>query len=132
MENIVQSTATVDPAGDAVTVKVFDSDNNFAVYTLTYHDVTTGAQIACLAKDVNSETTPDVACVIPRAAVATAGTTVLCLATLVPAGALSPIMLSLEAYQGSRRIDDGRAKLTMSSNQPANGAIRLVFVAAVA
>jgi hypothetical protein len=126
------STATVIRTGPPVTVKLFDSQNNFGVYTLTYHDVTTGGLLATLATNVNSHdpappgNVPN-AYLLPRPAATTPGTVAVCLVTLVPVGTAGPIQFSMQAFQGEQRIDDGKAVLQINAAVPTNEAIRMVF-----
>jgi hypothetical protein len=126
------STATVIRMGPPVTVKLFDGPNNFGVYALSYHEVTTGGLLATLATNVNSHdpappgNQPNTYA-LPRTAATTPGTVAVCLVTIVPIGTAGPIQFSIQAFQGDQRIDDNLGKLLINSAAPTNEAIRMVF-----
>jgi hypothetical protein len=124
---IAQSIATVNPAGSQPFVQVYDSPNNFGVFTLSLHDGASGATLSVLASNANSDDTPDVRYVIPLLASQTAGKILVCRVTLVPAGTAGPLGFTLNVVQDDKIIDDGKAALSIASNQPENGAIRVVL-----
>jgi hypothetical protein len=127
MDNpVAQATAKINPAGSQPFVQVFDSINNFGVFTLSLHDAS-GSTLALLASNANSFDTPKVRYVIPLLAAQAVGKVLVCRVTLVPAGALKPLGFTLNVVQDDRIIDDGNAKLSIDSNQPENAAIRVVL-----
>jgi hypothetical protein len=126
--SVAQATAKIDPAGSQPFVQVFDSPNNFGVFTLSVHDGVTGATLSILATNANSFDTPQVRYVIPLLAAQAVGKVIVCRVTLVPAGAVKPLGFTLNVVQDDRVVDDGRARLSLDSNQPENAAIRVQLI----
>jgi hypothetical protein len=124
---IVSATATVDPTGSQPFVQVYDSPNNFGVFTLTLNDGTTGATLGTLASNANSYDSPQVRYPLPVPSNQAAGKILVCQVTLVPAGTQGPLQFTLNVVQDDRQIDNGNAKLNIDSAQPENGAIRIVL-----
>lgn len=124
---IAQGTATVDPNGPQLFVEVYDGPNNFGVFTLTLNDGATGAALSYLATNANSYNVPQLRYPVPLPANQLTGKVLVCLVTLVPAGTQGPLNFTLNVFQNNKTIDDGNAKLAITSAQPENGAIRVVF-----
>ena len=124
---IAQATATVNPKGSQPFVQVYDSENNFGVFTLSLHDGDSGATLSILASNTNSYTTPQVRYVLPLLAAETAGKVLVCRVTLVPAGTQGPLGFTLNVVQDDKVIDDGKAKLYFDTAEPTNAAIRVAL-----
>ena len=124
--DVAQGSATINPAGSQPFIQVYDSPNNFGVFTLSLHDAA-GATLALLATNANSFDTPQVRYVLPLLAAQAIGKVIVCRVTLVPAGAAKPLNFTLNVVQDDQIVDDGLARLSLDSNQPENAAIRVIL-----
>jgi hypothetical protein len=125
---IARATATIQPNGAQPFVEVFDSPDNFAVFTLSLHDKESGATLSTLATNENSFdfNQPKVKYVLPLAPEALPGKVLVCAMTLVPvAPGAGRLKFTLNVKQGTSVVDDGGGVLDLPSTEPITAAIRL-------